>query len=359
MKVSQSVKFAALFVALVFLYFLARGMFSGNGDAAAEAERARFIVVADTLEPQEWRAEIVVRGRTASVRKVVVRAETAGAVSETPAREGSPVKQGDVLCQIAVDARRAQRAEARASLNKAKLDHDAAVKLSADGFRSETAVAAAKAALDLAIANLERADIELQKTSIAAPFDGIFDVRAVEAGDFLKVGDPCGTVIQQNPFLVVGAVAEKDVAKISLGDRGIARLATGEEIEGEVSFIAAAADPATRTFGVELTVPNEDGLLRDGVTAEFTVFAQNRLAHLIPRSAFTLNDQGVLGVRTLDPENKASFNPVKPLGETAEGMWVSGLEGAARVIVRGQDFVSAGQMVDAVDDAALDEGGVP
>lgn len=356
MKVSQSVKLAGLIVVAVAVYFLLRGLFAGPAEEAVETAKSRFTVAAETIAPQDWRDEIIIRGRTQAERKVIVRAETAGAVAATPATEGAPVKKGDVLCQIEVDARRAQLAEARAALAKARLDHDAAVKLNKEGFRAETAVAAAKAALDLAAANVERAELELAKTQIAAPFDGVFDQRHAEAGDYLKVGDPCGTVIQLSPFLVVGAVSEKDVAKIANGDRGVARLATGETIEGVVRYVATAADPATRTFDVELEVPNEDGALRDGVTADFTVFAGNRAAHRIPRSVLTFNDDGALGVRTLSPENEVQFAPVALLGEDEAGVWVSGLEGEVRLITRGQDFVKTGQIVDVVESGAADPG---
>ncbi|GJL93614.1 MAG: hemolysin D [Hyphococcus sp.] len=348
MKVSQSVKIAGLFVAVLVAYFALRGVFSAGGESIEDAAEAQFTVVTETYSPKEWQAEVIVRGRTAAKRKVMVRAETAGVVAETPAIEGALVKKGASLCQIEVDARNAQRAEARASLAKAQLDYDAAVKLNTDGFRSKSAVAAAKAARDLATANLERAEIELAKTKIAAPFDGVFDSRAVEIGDFMAIGDPCGVLIQQSPFLVVGAVAEKEVAKISVGDRGVALLATGEEVEGVVSLIGSSADPQTRTFTVELEIDNQHGLIRDGVTAEFKIFAKQRTAYLVPHSALILGDAGEIGFRSINAENVVRFHEVQLLGESPEGIWISGLSGDVDLIVRGQNFVTAGDIVQSV-----------
>lgn len=346
MQISQSVKLAGLIVLLVVLYFLVRSVFSGVGTAAVEAAAPDdFTVLAETVSPTPWQDEIIVRGRTEAARKVVVRAETAGVVAATPAERGAFVEEGAVLCRIAVDARRAQRAEARAALAKAKLDYDAAVGLSAEGFRSDAAVASARAARDQAAAAVEQAEVELEKTDIRAPFAGIFDDRPVEAGDFLKIGDACGTLIQRSPFLVVGAVSEKDVAKIAKGDRGSATLATGETVEGVIRFIAAAADPATRTFTVELEAPNEDGAIRDGVTAEFTIFATKRDAHKLPRSALTLNDAGQIGARIVNGDGAVRFVRLNLLGESVDGVWVSGLQGDATVITRGQDFVTEGQIV--------------
>ncbi len=352
MNVSQSVKLAGIFVALIVLYFLMKGLFGGGAAPSEETPGAApesFTVVYQTIAPADWRDEVIVRGRTKAERKVVVRAEISGAIAETPAELGALVSEGDVLCRINVDARAAQLAEARASLAKAKLDYDAAVKLSEGGFRSETAVASAKALRDQAAAQLERAQNDLAKTDIKAPFDGVYDERHVETGDFMNVGDPCATVIQRSPFLVVGAVSERDVAKINKGDRGRARLATGETVEGVVRFVSTSAEPATRTFDVELEIPNEDGLLRDGVTAEFTVFAEARSAHRVPRVALVLADDGEIGVRTLNEDNIVEFNPVRLIGETPLGVWVAGLSGDARVITGGQLYVTAGQQVGAVE----------
>lgn len=352
MNVPQSVKLAGVFVALIVLYFLVKGLFGGGPSSSEDAGAAApedFTVTYQTVTPQDWRDEVTVRGRTEAERKVVVRAETSGAVAATPAELGALVSKGDVLCRLNVDARQAQLAEARAALAKAKLDYDAAVKLSESGFRSETAVAQARAVRDQAAAQLERAQSELQKTDIKAPFDGVFDERYVELGDFMNVGDPCATVIQRSPFLVVGAVSERDVAKIKKGDRGRARLATGESIDGVIRFVATSADAATRTFDVELEVPNEDGALRDGVTAEFTVFAEESSAHRVPRAALVLNDDGDIGLRTLDEENIVNFEPVRLIGETPSGVWVAGLSGDVRVITGGQLYVNEGQKVAAVE----------
>ncbi|WP_411819737.1 efflux RND transporter periplasmic adaptor subunit [Hyphococcus formosus] len=351
MKISQPVKLAGIIIALIVLYFMIRSLFAGEAEQVEAAANPDFTVVTEIISPQDWRDEVTIRGRTKAERKVIVRAETSGNIIATPTKIGSFVSKGEVLCRLSVDARRAQLAEANASLAKAELDYNAAVKLGEDGFRSETGVAQAKAVRDQARALVERARLELEKTEINAPFDGVYDERHAEVGDYLKVGDPCATVIQRSPFLIVGAVSERDVNKIAIGDRGVATLATGETIEGTVRFVAKSADPATRTFDVELEVPNDDGNLRDGVTAEFTVFARERSAHRVPRSALILNDNGDLGIRSLNGENIVQFEPVRMLGETPSGIWVSGLEAQVKLITSGQGFVSTGQKVQSVDAA--------
>jgi multidrug efflux system membrane fusion protein len=349
MRLSPTAWIIAVIIIGTGLYFGASALFRGAPEVAAgDVEAELFTVAAARIDPAQWAGEITIRGRTAADQKVVVRADASGIVKETPVAQGAYVKAGDVLCRLELEARGAGRAEARAALQKAKLDYDAAVKLAAEGFRSQTGVAGVKAAYDQAKAAAERAEIEYSKTAVRAPFDGVFDELLADAGDLVKPGDPCGVVIKRSPFLVKGSIAEKDVARIKAGDKGVARLATGEEIDGVVRFVSTSAAAATRTFDVELEVSNEEGLLRDGVTAEFTVFADPLTAHKIPRSALTLNDEGRLGVRSVGADDLVVFTPLSLVGEDEDGIWVAGLDGAVNVIVRGQDYVSEGQKVHVV-----------
>ena len=354
---SQSVKLALLATLVIVLYFLVRGMFTAPDEDGAAETLSTFSVLVDEFSPSPWINEISVKGRTKAERKVIVRAETSGSVIETPAALGTAVKAGQTLCKLSEDARRATLSEARASLAQAQLEFKAAEKLSASGFRSETAVASSRASLDRARAQVKQAQIALQKTNIVAPFDGVFDERLAEVGDFLSIGNPCGMVIQSDPFLVVGSVSEKDVGKISAGNKGIAILATGETVEGTVRFVSSSAQAATRTFAVELQIPNKDGSLNDGVTAQFTIFAENQLAYNIPHDVLVLHD-GKIGARSVSSTGEVAFHEVNLLGENDQGVWVSGFDGDVDLIVRGQEYVKAGETVNVmkIDNAFHSQG---
>ncbi|MBC7181603.1 MAG: efflux RND transporter periplasmic adaptor subunit, partial [Roseovarius sp.] len=126
------------------------------------------------------------------------------------------------------------------------------------------------------------------------------------------------------------------------------RMASGRMVEGRVTFVARSADDVTRTFRVEVTVPNPDLSLRDGETAEILIGAAGKRAHLLPQSALTLDDEGTLGLRIVGPESRAQFVPVELLRDTPSGVWITGLPDSADVIVIGQDYVTDGVPVDPV-----------
>ena len=92
-------------------------------------------------------------------------------------------------------------------------------------------------------------------------------------------------------------------------------------------------------------MPNPDLSIRDGQTAEIAIQSDGEVAHLLPQSALTLNDDGALGVR-LVRDSAAAFAPVSVLRDTTEGIWVAGLDREADIIVVGQEFVTEGVPVE-------------
>ncbi len=114
-------------------------------------------------------------------------------------------------------------------------------------------------------------------------------------------------------------------------------------------YVAKSATSATRTYRVEVEMPNADGKIPDGITAEVVLSLNPVPATQIPRSALTISAAGDVGVRVVGAGDKVAFVPVHIVEDLQDTMWVSGVADDARVIVRGQDFVREGQVVAAVD----------
>jgi membrane fusion protein, multidrug efflux system len=318
----------------------------------APAADAPFKVQVVTMSASQRNAVLDVRGRTEANAKVQVRSETAARVVERPAQEGSRVAVGDVLCKLAKGTRQASLLEAKAQLAQAELDHSASQELSTKGFSAQTTVAAAQAALDAARARLEEAKLELERTTILAPIDGIIESPMANIGARLNVGDICATVVDTDPMTAIGQVSEVDIAKVELGMPAIVDLITGEKLEGKVRYIAPAADTDTRTFRIEVELPNADGKARDGVTALTHLPLASEKAHKITPAILTLNDAGQVGLRTVTQDNITKFYPVTVLGGDTDGIWVSGLPDTVTVITVGQDYVTDGQTVEPVYETA-------
>lgn len=343
----------AIFAFLVLIGWLMSGVMSDNAAPVVPAKAlvetsnvtSRFKVVVETLAAETHTNNIRLQARTEADKVVTVAAETNGIIAELPVEKGAFVQKGQVVCAIDVGARKAQLDQARANRDARKIEFNAAKQLLAKGHTSKSQLAASRAAYDAAIAGVQAALVEYNRTNITAPFDGILDKQPVKIGKFLSVGQPCGTVIDKDPLLVVAHVAENQVSSISVGSRGTADLATGETVEGMVRYIAETPNPATRTFRLELEVPNKDLLLRDGISAELDLEAGEVLATRIPQNVLTLGDNGKLGVRVVD-NGRVAFRQVTVIADDRTGALVTGLAAEEKVIVQGGEFTRDGREVD-------------
>ena len=369
-------------------------------DTAASSDNpdARISVVVARSTAQEISGVVLVRGRTEAARQVDVRAETSGKVISEPFRKGSVVQTGQLLCQLDPGTREVslaeararlpealaripeaqsrlpeamgRLAEARARLSEAEIGLTGAQKLFEDGFASETRVASAQAAFESAQAAVQSAEAgiagaksgveaaqagiqsaeagiaaaekEIERLAITAPFGGFLESDTAETGSLLQPGALCGTIIQLDPVKLVGFVPEVEVGRIATGSRAGARLATGTEVLGAVTFLSRAADPTTRTFRVEVEIPNTDGAIRDGQTVEIGIEAAGQRAHLLPLSSLTLDDDGNPGMRVIEQGDIVGFRPVTVLRDSVDGIWVAGLPEQVDVIVVGQEYVTSG-----------------
>ncbi|TCT05415.1 multidrug efflux system membrane fusion protein [Tepidamorphus gemmatus] len=326
---------------------------TGASQAVPAADQDRpFRVRARTLTATERTATLSVRGRTEADQRVLLRAQTSGLIEDVLVRQGDPVKAGEVICRIEAGSREAHVLRAEAAVAQAALDFEGASRLQDKGYAAEARVRAAKAALDAARADLHERQLDLARTRIVAPFDGVVETRPAEIGMLLNVGDVCAEVVAHDPMLVVAQVSERDVGKLKPGMPGRARLVTGQTVDGTLSYIAPSADPATRTFRIELSVPNPDGELRDGVTAELFIDTETALAHRFSPAILALDDSGVIGVRTIVDGNKVAFVPVHILGSEDGKVWVSGLPDSVTIITVGQNYVSDGETVEPVFETA-------
>lgn len=291
---------------------------------------------------------VVLRGRTEADRVVEISAETIGKVNKIAAEKGARIAAGQVIAEIDSGDRTAKLAEAKALLQQREEEWTATSKLSEKGFSPKLNLPDLKAKLALSRAAVNSMEIEIGYLTIKAPFDGVLEERTVEVGKYLQEGDPVATIVDLDPIVIVGSVAETEVDGIKLGSQAAARLITGQAVAGTIRFIASSADELTRTFRVEVAVPNPDYAIRQGVSAEISVPGAALQAHVISPAVLTLDQGGAVGVKLVDAANKVTFVPVEIVGEDRSGIWITGLPEKARIVTVGQEFVSAGQIVEPV-----------
>ena len=358
---------AALVVFVATAAWVATGEFSSVGSAAnenpaeqpkAEAETPkvslRTVAVIDPPRIEHSRA-IRLSGTTEADKRTVLTTRAGGIIAELPVKLGSTVKTGDLILKLEAEGKQAAVDTARQTLIQREAETEAARKLAESGNLPKLQLDNSLSALAQAKSQLEAAIAELGRIEVRAPFDGVIDKVDVELGSPVGSGAQVVTLLSLDPILAIGEVNERDLAHVKPGNEAEVRLVSGREVKGTVRYISRAASAATRTYRTEIAVPNEDRAIPAGMTAEITVRAEPVEATVLPRSVLTLSNDGDIGIRAVNDDNVVVFYPIDIVDDTPRGIVLGGIPKGVRIIVAGQQLISEGDTVKAVqaDDAMI------
>ncbi len=301
---------------------------------------------------------VILFGRTEAINHADIAAEISGRIIKKSVNKGDSVKKGDVLFQIAVEDRFSQLEEAKARLEYQEIAYNAAKRLSKKHFQSQLKLAEEKAELETARAQLKAIQIEVSKTTVRAPIDGVINALPLSVGDYVKSGDMVATLIDLDPIRIVGEVSERDVSRIVDNSPATAVLPDGRQLAGYIKFISRMGAVATRTFDVDVWVENPLGLIPEGLTAQLQLQAETERAHLVSPAVLTLNGDGVVGVKAVNDQGVVVFHSISIVADTPEGVWLGGLPEVVTLITVGQEFVSPDQKVRTATEAQIKNGAI-
>ena len=355
-------KVAAIAVFLATAAWVATGEFSSVGSAANEEQSPSPAAPAEPEAPETLRTVAVVNppriqharairvsGYTDADKRAVLATRAAGIIEELPVRLGSQVEAGDVIAKLEAEGKEAAVETARQLLDQREAEAEAARRLTERGSLPKLQLDNALSALAAAKSQLEAAQAELDRNILRAPFAGVIDKVDVELGSSVSQGAQVATLLNLDPILARGEVSERDLGYVSRGDDAEIRLVNGTTVNGEVRYVSRDATSATRTFRVEIEIPNADRKVPAGMTAEITMRAAAVDATVLPRSVVTLSNAGDLGIRGVDADNKVVFYPIDLVDDTPRGLVLGGIPADLRVIVAGQELVADGDTVNPVE----------
>ena len=342
--------------------WIATGEFSSVGSAqTAEgkespttetpaAEKAPLVRTVQAVEPVfvDHARAIRLSGITEADKRVELAARAEGVIASLTMTKGGMVGAGAVVMELEGPETLAQEEIARIALEQKERDLEVAEKLFEGGSTSESNLTNARSARDAAQAELNRAHAAADRLRLKAPFGGIVDTVSVELGEWVQTGTPVATILSLDPILVKAEVSEVDLSAVSVGSTAKVKLVNGTEMDGTVRLVAREASAQTRTFPVEIALPNPRMTLPSGMTAEVSLYAQPVRAVVVPRSIITLSDKGELGLRVVGADNVAQFAAVQIIDDTPDGLVVTGVPDGVRIITAGQDLVRNGETVEVV-----------
>lgn len=346
----NSSRWATLIVVVVLILWMLSGLFKrsdSNADDSgpAASNNLPMAVLVQASDNVLMTREIELQGQLEPKRQLTVKAQTSGVVGQILASKGQTINEGAALVQLELGSRGNALAEAEALVKTAKSEQAAASTLRQQRLQSQLQLEQAEAALEAALARLGSITLDIDNTTVTAPFTGIINDIPVERGTLIERGDPVAELIDTSTFMVSASASQTSLAELFIGQPLTTTLITGQTLTGELTYISAIADAQSRTFAIEAIVDNPTNSIAAGVSASIHIPVEQLEATFVSPSALSLNAAGLLGVKVVDDADVVEFVPVELISTTLDGAWVSGIDPGIRIITLGQGFVNPGDKV--------------
>lgn len=344
---SRSTWIAALLVVLI-VGWMGSGFVVPSEDVAAPIARSELqpVAVAVTTSAAQTVTQFYqAEGQALPDRDTILRAQTAGDVAEVLVTKGQNVAAGDVIARLDPSGNIADANRAAEELTRAQREYDNAVALLDRGVATQDRVTQASATLAAAQAQVTAVQRDADALTITAPFDGRIETLDLDAGEYVSGGADVGRLVDITPLTVAIQVPQQSLTRLAVGQPATVRFITGEERAGTVTFVGTSAASETRTFLAEVEVPNTDGAIPAGISAEVIIPTGEVTAHFLSPSIVSLDTEGSLGVKTVDADQVVAFFPITVVKAQIDGIWVTGLPDTVDVITVGQGFVNVGETV--------------
>lgn len=322
-------------------------------EASVELARAALADVATVDDNERTQAAAELARTQAALRAAQAEYDKiawAGDVGDTPqaiALEQATIAYENALARYNLDTNPSdsQLAPLMAQLAQAELN----LTLAKQPFR-EIDFDLARVGIEQAEAALELANLQLDETSIKAPFDGIIAELYVTEGSTVGPQVPVALYVSKEVEVAI-EVEESRIGQIFQGQSASLQTTAyaGQEFPAAVTSIAPVADRDTRTFTVKITPVDGSGLLRSGMFANVSLLAEEKKnTSLVPRSAVTrVNDQDIVYVVN---GNTVEQRPVTTgLATDGQVEILSGVEPGETVVIAGQPNLTDGAKVEAVN----------
>ncbi len=243
------------------------GAFSRGGMAPA--------VTIATVEPATIGRRLEAIGSARSSKAATLVSETAGLVTAVEIAAGKAVRAGDPLLRLDDEAQRIALARARAQYPTARANADRFAALQKEEAASRLEADTAFNEFKAAEAELRAAEFALGQRTIAAPFDGVIGLTAIQRGDYLRVGDVVTTIDDPSALIIEFTAPQETAASVKIGQPVEATLAgaPGDTLTGAVSAIDSRVDPVSRTLRIEATFSGGGEILPGAIYAVTTTSA--------------------------------------------------------------------------------------
>ncbi len=313
------------------------------------------------VQRSELPRELTATGNLEAEATIMVSTRMMGWVKKIHVTEGQFIQKGDPLISIDDTDLQAKKSQAEAGIQEATAVLANAEKMAsrfqnlyADKSVSKqqlddvlTGRDRALAGLEMANAGLREVNVHLSYLDITASADGLVARKMVEEGDMANPGMPLMILEDITRMKVVAHIGEKDISNLKLGDAIRIDITSLDHAvyHAVVEKIIPTANPGSRTYDIEASIPNPEGTLKSGMFARVTLEGSSIPTILVAKGAIIRRGQ-LTGVWLVRDDNTAHLRWIR-LGHTrGEDFEVlSGLKGGEIVVMSSQQPLAEGDKV--------------
>lgn len=307
-------------------------------------------VTTQTIMPSSFASYVRVVGTVETSNDIMISAEVSGRVISYNVNEGDLVQKGQPIMKIDDSKLKQEKARLEAITAQAKENYDRLRKVyEEDGIGSELDVLNARYTYEQSLSSLESIKVDLENTSIKAPFTGRVEDKMIEEGEMVAPGTPVVRLIGMDNYIISAGVPARYANVVKQGDKVDIWFdhMPGDTLQGTIRFAGKSINPQNRTFDIEVDLPgNNDDYKVD-------MIANLRLKTNQQENVIVLSEEFVY--------SKNAKYVVYVVGENEEGNPVAeerevqlGLSYRSNVII--EDGLEVGDELITLGSAFLDDG---
>ncbi|MGP9788339.1 efflux RND transporter periplasmic adaptor subunit [Roseinatronobacter sp. NSM] len=291
-----------------------------------------------------WSPVLNAIGTVNAAQGVELTVEAAGIVREIGFQSNADVAEGDILLRLDDEVQRADLNAAQSQLALEQLNLDRALELQSRGVTANVQLDQARAAFDVASAQVARAQAVIQQRRLVAPFAGIVGLPRVDVGQHIAPGTIVATLQELDQMRVDFSLPEQALPSLSIG-QGLDIRVQGDDrrFRGEIRGIDPRVDPNSRMVSLRGTVENPDRALTPGQFARIEIrLPQEDGVIALPQNAVVTSLYGDFAYVVRPSEDDADQLVVRQTFVTT-GRRNNGVVEIIEGISDGDRVVSAGQ----------------
>lgn len=322
-------------------------------DVKNPREKKQVLVTTMAIKDTVFNHFVEVQGNVATKQNVLIYPEYQGTLTRVLVKEGQRVSKGQILARIDDGGLNSQVAQAESQASLAKTTFERQQRLWDQKIGSEMQYLQAKTQYESSQNMVSQIKSQLGKTTVRAPFSGVIDQVITDQGTVVGPGASLFRIVNLNNMYVSAQVPESYLPTITKGKKvKVSFPILGETVDATVRQTGNYINPANRTFGIEIDVPNKDGRVKPNLTAKLSINDYtSEKAILIPLNVINENGNGEQYVYTAfakaDNNVTVAQQTIITTGKTQGNLVevLSGITSGDQVIVEGARSVKDQQEV--------------